>query len=209
MKEVVEIVLPERKKAKSISAGGYSCLVLTHDNYLYGWGWNKLGQLGCGDFMDKKEPTLIRLNGLNVKEVKCSGRHSLLLTTDGSLYSFGCGEDGRLGLGRSENVCVPQRVEALRNYRVVHIGTGFWHNIVGTDCQKVFTWGNGEEGKLGLGNTRSQETPQEIIALRGHSLKCADGGAWHTIILTTDNKVFVWGSSFWGQVRNHPTMFFF
>ena len=118
------------------------------------------------------------------------------------MYSYGCGDEGRLGLGSyfTYNVNQPTLIHNLFDYRVNYVSTGFWHNIIGTDCGKIFTWGNNDEGKLGLGDTNLRSSPTEIKCLNGNFIKQACGGALHSLLLTTDNILYAWGSNHWGQL---------
>ena len=83
------------------------------------------------------------------------------------MYSYGCGDEGRLGLGSysTYNANQPTLIHNLLDYRVNYVSTGFWHNIIETDCGKIFTWGNNDEGKLGLGDTNLRSSPTEIKCL--------------------------------------------
>lgn len=82
-------------------------------------------------------------NNIRVIRVKGGGRHSILLTNDGRVWTFGCGEDGRLGHGDKSDSLVPKEVAALRGYRVTFIDSAFWHTIAATVCKKVFVFGHG------------------------------------------------------------------
>ena len=56
------------------------------------------GQLGLGDTADQDEPTYVdALRGVGVKEIACGSGHTVVLSTDGEVYTWGRGDDGRLG----------------------------------------------------------------------------------------------------------------
>lgn len=48
-----------------------------------------------------------------VRAVACGDAHTLVVTDDGALYSFGRNQNGQLGLGTTEDAFAPRRVEAL------------------------------------------------------------------------------------------------
>lgn len=57
------------------------------------------GKLGHGSNTTFKTPKLIAsLFGVIVRQVSCGNRHSAAVTSDGSLYTWGDGEHGRLGM---------------------------------------------------------------------------------------------------------------
>lgn len=57
----------------------------------------------------------------------------------------------------------------------------------------VFTWGRGEDGQLGLGDTADQDEPTYVDALRGVGVRQIACGSGHTVVLTTDGEVYTWG----------------
>lgn len=61
------------------------------------------------------------------------------------------------------------------------------------DGLAVFTWGRGEDGQLGLGDTSDQDEPTYVDALRGVGVRQIACGSGHTLVLTTDGEVYTWG----------------
>ncbi len=70
----------------------------------------------------------------------------------GKLYACGWGQDGRLGLGRNEDQPEPVPVRALPE-PVERIFAGGGHNFVQTADGRVFAFGLGLNGRLGLGTS--------------------------------------------------------
>ena len=62
------------------------------------------------------------------------------------------------------------------------------------DGLAVFTWGRGEDGQLGLGDTSDQDEPTYVDALRGVGVRQIACGSGHTVVLTTDGEVYTWVS---------------
>jgi hypothetical protein len=56
----------------------------------------------------------------------------------------------------------------------------------------VFSWGRGEDGQLGLGDTSDQDEPTYVDALRGVGVRQIACGSGHTVVLTTEGEVFTW-----------------
>ena len=65
---------------------------------------------------------------------------------------------------------------------------------VEVDGLAVFTWGRGEDGQLGLGDTSDQDEPTYVDALRGVGVRQIACGSGHTVVLTTDGEVYTWGA---------------
>jgi alpha-tubulin suppressor-like RCC1 family protein len=49
---------------------------------------------------DQDEPTYVdALRGVGVRQIACGSGHTVVLTVDGEVYTWGRGDDGRLGHG--------------------------------------------------------------------------------------------------------------
>ncbi|XP_022744996.1 ultraviolet-B receptor UVR8-like isoform X3 [Durio zibethinus] len=69
----------EGKHAKMVSCGARHSAILTDDGQVLSWGWNKYGQLGLGDTMDRNIPAQVAIDGCLPKNVACGWWHTLLL----------------------------------------------------------------------------------------------------------------------------------
>ncbi|KAJ6381368.1 hypothetical protein OIU77_030113 [Salix suchowensis] len=69
----------ESKQAKMVSCGARHSAILTVDGQVFSWGWNKYGQLGVGDSMDRNIPSQVPIEGCRPKSVACGWWHTLLL----------------------------------------------------------------------------------------------------------------------------------
>jgi len=67
-------------------------------------GRGDMGSLGQGDWKDQHKPQLVQgLLNYDVLVVGCGENHVIVLMTDGSIFAWGLGQNGRLGLGNEEN----------------------------------------------------------------------------------------------------------
>ncbi|XP_075475333.1 ultraviolet-B receptor UVR8-like [Primulina tabacum] len=96
----------------NIAAGGWHSTALTDDGEVYAWGRGEHGKLGFGDDKSSKMvPQRVQLLvGEDIVQVSCGGTHSVALTWDGRMYSFGRGDHGRLGYGRKVTTGHPAEV---------------------------------------------------------------------------------------------------
>ena len=97
------------KTAMYVSAGDYHTLCTTADGSLFAWGFNSNGQLGVGDAVKRRVPTLVTaLQGKQVAHVAAGGYHTICTTAEGSVFTWGAGYGGKLGLGDNQsNKLVP------------------------------------------------------------------------------------------------------
>ena len=69
---------------------------------VFSWGCNSSGQLGLGDFADRRAPAHIEgLWALPVASLAAGDSHSSALTMNGFLFCWGANDKGQLGLPRN------------------------------------------------------------------------------------------------------------
>ena len=107
------------------------------------------------------------LRGVGVIALAAGCDHSMVLTNEGTVFSFGRGKRGQLGHGDRKDQLKPKVIKALRGMRVVAIAAGTEHSLVLTDGGAVLSFGNGQHGRLGHGDTKDRLKPKVIDKLRG------------------------------------------
>ncbi|KAL5712589.1 hypothetical protein ACHQM5_014747 [Ranunculus cassubicifolius] len=121
-------------KPLALSSGlGHSlgvCQIPTsQSNGILTWGWNSNSQLGRAG--PENIPTMVHgLEGETPVSVSGGRVHSLALTSSGELWVWGCGKNGRLGLGSSANEVEPIMVDYLEGSKVIQAVCGYDHNLV-------------------------------------------------------------------------------
>jgi RCC1 and BTB domain-containing protein len=82
------------QKIKDISCGDLFTIVLTFDNLLFSFGSNLYGQLGISSTnLNISTPTQISsFTNYNIIKVSCGFYHTLVLDSNGDVYSFGNNE---------------------------------------------------------------------------------------------------------------------
>eukprot|EP01084_Bolivina_argentea_P095715 172046_1 len=98
--------------------------------------------------------------------ISSNNNHTLLLTTNGALLSFGSGDSGKLGHGHEENkIYKPKVIEALLSKHVIDIAAGNVHSLCVTADGQLYSWGQGGRGQLGHGdrNNKLMETQQGTV----------------------------------------------
>ncbi|XP_041973907.1 probable E3 ubiquitin-protein ligase HERC2 [Aricia agestis] len=178
------------------NSGGKHCLALSADGDVYSWGEGEDGKLGHGNRVNYDRPKLITaLSGLEVVAIACGGAHSACLTARGRIYTWGKGRYGRLGHGDSEDQLVPKMVEALASYRVIDVacGSGDAQTLCITDDDNVWSWGDGDYGKLGRGGSEGCKLPTKIDCLKGLRVIKVECGSQFSVALCQCGSVYTWG----------------
>lgn len=156
-----------------LSACGFHTGLLTQDHLVYSFGEGKFGRLGHGSERNCHSPKLVdEFSRLQVrpKQIACGGFHTVVLTEDHLLYTYGGGEHGQLGLSDKFNRLVPTLVTALDGEEVSMISCGWSHTVILTS-KGIRSFGNGEHGKLGHGSVKKHSNPQLIETLSGSEYK--------------------------------------
>ena len=73
----------------------------------------------------------------------------MALTVDGKVFSWGEGDDGKLGHCSRLSCDKPRLIEALKSKRVRDVACGSSHSAAITSNGELYTWGCGEYGRLG------------------------------------------------------------
>lgn len=70
----------------------------------------------------------------------------------------GYGAGGRLGIGGTDSVLVPTLLESIQHVFIkkVAVNSGGKHCLALSADNDVYSWGEGDDGKLGHGNRRYQ-----------------------------------------------------
>lgn len=90
---------------------------------------------------------------------------TFVISSDGSVRACGKGSYGRLGLGDSNNQSTLKKLtfEPHRAIKKVSSSKGSdGHTLAFTTEGEVFSWGDGDYGKLGHGNSSTQKYPKLI-----------------------------------------------
>lgn len=90
---------------------------------------------------------------------------TFVISSDGSVRACGKGSYGRLGLGDSNNQSTLKKLtfEPHRANKKVSSSKGSdGHTLAFTSEGEVFSWGDGDYGKLGHGNSSTQKYPKLI-----------------------------------------------
>eukprot|EP01060_Flectonema_neradi_P034948 TRINITY_DN6279_c0_g1_i1.p1 TRINITY_DN6279_c0_g1~~TRINITY_DN6279_c0_g1_i1.p1 ORF type:complete len:957 (+),score=177.36 TRINITY_DN6279_c0_g1_i1:1-2871(+) len=178
---------------------------VTHSKrILLAFGKNDLGQLGIANQSAITFPSFTSISSHHahmsstiatnsIVLVAAGMSHTLCLTTDGRVYSFGSNTKGQLGLGHKTSTTTPTPIYSLSGSEVVQMACGDEHSLVLTTDNKVYSWGRNDRGQLGLGTTNDQDTPWVMTSLSDVVVTVIKAGAYHNACLSAAGEVLVWG----------------
>ncbi|CAH9103196.1 unnamed protein product [Cuscuta epithymum] len=199
-----------------VACGEHHTCAVTLSGDLYTWGEGHFGLLGHGNEVSHWVPKRVTgpLEGIHVSYISCGPWHTAVVTSAGQLFTFGDGTFGVLGHGDRKSISKPREVESLKGLRTVRAACGVWHtaavvevmvgNSSSSNCSsgKLFTWGDGDKGRLGHGDKESRLVPTCVAALVEPNFCQVACGHSLTVSLTTSGHVYTMGSPVYGQLGN-------
>ncbi|XP_065506291.1 protein RCC2 [Caloenas nicobarica] len=145
------------------------------------------------------------LSGVQVRSVvsgPCAA-HSLLITAEGKLWSWGRNEKGQLGQGDTKRVEAPKLIEVLGGEAIVLAACGRNHTLALTESGSVFAFGENKMGQLGLGNqTDAVPSPTQIM-YNGQPITKLACGAEFSMIMDCKGNLYSFGCPEYGQLGHN------
>ncbi len=166
--------------ATAITAAQSKTGALTATGAVYAWGSPET----FGGVFEHDTPTLI--TGIPaMAQVSQGFNHTLALTRGGAVWSWGVNLDGQLGDGTSGSVInAPKAVPGLTGVTTVRAYSEFSAALASNGTLK--TWGNNQQGQLGLGSTDPRvTTPTAVAGLPAISRLSTGGYAHHMFVHST------------------------
>uniref|UniRef100_A0A8C5MSF3 Secretion regulating guanine nucleotide exchange factor n=1 Tax=Leptobrachium leishanense TaxID=445787 RepID=A0A8C5MSF3_9ANUR len=179
---------------------------------LYVCGQNRDGQLGLSHTDDVSHFSLCSsLQSERVSTVSCGWDFTIILTDSGRVLSCGSNAFGQLGIPHVKSSSVPEPVQSLQE-KVLDISAGLRHSLALTDSGGVFQWGVGlasHAKRFSCGNPvppfLTAKEPSRIPGLENVKGRKVIAGSYHSVTVTEDGDLYVWGSNKHGQLLQKET----
>jgi len=156
---------------ESVEGGYCHTLVKTVAGKVFSMGCGEEGQRGNGRLIDedgdeaddteqRETVTPVVLpKGNKAIDIAAGANHSVVLGDDGAAYTFGANDVGQCGVSIKDGddeegapVLSPHRVEIPEDAgQVVGISAGYAHTVLTTSKERVFVFGQNDNGQLGIG----------------------------------------------------------
>ncbi len=189
----------------AVAVGADFALAVTADGSLWAWGGNEYGQLGDGTTASRSHPERVALPpGVRVVAASAATYHTLVVTTKGKVYAWGRNHFGQLGDGTTTDRHAPVRVPVAGH--VTALATGIDHTVAITTAGVAYAWGINNSGQIGDGTTTTRVSPARVQTPRGTRLVAVDAGNDHTLALTADGRVAVWGNPIVSTAASNPAL---
>lgn len=185
-----------------ISAGYYHSIIIKTNGTLWAVGNNASGQLGDGTLVDKSTAIqILHSGGTNINQSAAGGGfHTMVMETNGSLWTNGRGNEGQLGNGSLGTKSIPG---LILSSNIQSISSGRYHSMyIMTDGN---LWGTGQNtsGQLGDNTTASRRRFVQISGMSG--IQSVSAGDSYTLAIKTDGTLWATGLNSSGQLGTGDT----
>jgi alpha-tubulin suppressor-like RCC1 family protein len=196
------------------AAAGSACFAVLADGRILAWGATGSGELGItprAEFETRAQPRM-RTNtptplavAFDAVDVSCKDDHVMALARDGSVYTWGRGDSGQLGIGPLPTVTfktqsarvmpyVPYPVRVPDLQGVVAIAAGNDHSMALLKDGTVRVWGSNKYGQVGDGSYTNRDRPLAAVPGVRNVVAIAAGG-YRSVAVLGDGTVMEWGAN--------------
>eukprot|EP00035_Acanthoeca_spectabilis_P020845 m.434863 g.434863 ORF g.434863 m.434863 type:complete len:581 (-) comp17780_c0_seq1:1385-3127(-) len=119
--------------------------------------------------------------------------HGVLITKQGSAFTFGRNDCGQLGLGDDKTRSFPRKVDI--DAKIVNAACGQRHTLFLTDSGEVYACGKNEAGQLGVGRPKlaNSTTPLKLSTEEIGPIVQVACGAEFSMILNNRGELYAFG----------------
>ncbi|KAJ5074629.1 regulator of chromosome condensation [Anaeramoeba ignava] len=207
---------------QDIVSGAHSVYLLTSNQNVYGIGLNQYGQLGFNyETLEKTEKPILMMKNVSKIFSGNSSYHVFLLNSNQELFGCGYNEFGRLGLGESrKEETKTKKLTKIQNIpkgKIIDIQCGDIHSIMLIENEdenqnpkrKLYSCGDYQFNGLGkyLQDTYEFTEIKSSLFENDDDILDFSVGDTHTLILTSKNKLIVFGSNDFGQLGTGDTKY--
>ena len=144
-----------------------------------------------------------------IAELNPGAAHSIMLLSDGTVWTWGIDQAGQLGTGSISTAAyssVPSQVYLPPIKQVA--GGAHYSMALSADGRSIYTWGDNTKGELGIGDSAvaTSTTPVEVnLNLPpGVTVESITGGLNTAYALLSTGQVMAWGFDNYGQAGQNP-----
>uniref|UniRef100_A0ACD5YSG1 Uncharacterized protein n=1 Tax=Avena sativa TaxID=4498 RepID=A0ACD5YSG1_AVESA len=157
---------------------------------LFTWGDADRGKLGHADNKLKLVPTCVKpLIDVDFAQVSCTKTLTVALTISGVVFIIGSKQHVQLGKHQSDDTSICSVEGPLKTEFVREISSGSSHVAVLTTNGKVYTWGKGTDGQLGLGDYVDRSSPTLVESLEDMQVESIACGSNFTVAVCLHRSI--------------------
>ena len=143
-----------------IAAGIDHVLATKTNGTLYSWGGNLNGQLGIGAAGTQSTPVQVG-TATNWLHIAAGGAFSICSKTNGTLFSWGVNGTGQLGINSLVTTLIRTQIGSGSSWTNPFSAGYINASAIQTDGS-LWTWGNNQNGQLGIGTNLLKTIPTQV-----------------------------------------------
>lgn len=186
-------------------------MALSNDAQVFTWGSGEQGQLGRRVLERHKlkglTPTNVTPRSRKSKSdpfttVVCGSYHTLSLTSNAHVYSWGLNNYGQLGHDDNDERMLPEEISSeLLSEPIVALAAGEHHSIALSQAGQMIGWGRADSGQLGKAATSYSTKPVQVPGFPAKLTHIASGGN-HCLAVDVSGSLYSWGFGGMYQLGN-------
>jgi alpha-tubulin suppressor-like RCC1 family protein len=203
--------VPGVSNVVAAAAGSNLSFAVLGDGRILAWGSGASGKLGITpqtefETMAQERgrtntptPLAVRFDAV---DVACTADHAMALTRERTVYTWGLGASGQLGIGPLPTVNFKTRSAQVSNYipypvlvpnltGVTAVSAGVSHSLALLEDGTVRAWGSNKDGQVGDGTTTDRDRPIAVPGVR--NVVAISAGDYFSVALLADGTVLEWG----------------
>ncbi|KAL9654223.1 hypothetical protein ABK040_010256 [Willaertia magna] len=202
----------------SLGVGKTHAVVLTQNGKVFSWGQHLFGNLGHNhmnqlemeysthqstiNYCDK--PFLIQtLSKFTIKQISVGDYHTLCLSEEGRIFSFGNNKFGQLGTGDSMDRYYASPITKLLRHKIEKISCGSCFSICLNETGNVFGFGK----SIFLCKNTEDNTvsdPTLISSLSNYKIKHIECGSTYSVAVSDNNDLIFFGEYYNNILITNP-----
>jgi alpha-tubulin suppressor-like RCC1 family protein len=183
-----------------IAAGTNVTCGIREGNTLWCWGAGAYGALGNGQSVNEDQPQQISKPTAGWASVTDGGGHGCATRNDGGLWCWGYNREGELGIGTTVNVARPHQVTSPAAVGWTAVSAGANHTCAIRSDTTLWCWGYNSSGQLGLGNTSTEDLPQQVTSPASTGWTAVSAASGYTCATRGDSTLWCWGYNGQGEL---------
>ncbi|KAL4499947.1 hypothetical protein ABPG72_015296 [Tetrahymena utriculariae] len=169
-KHPLQIESLSKHQIVQFALGSFHSAAITNNGRLFTWGRDSNGQLGHGQAKADIFPKEVQaLQNIYIVSVACGEGHTLALSKNNDLFSWGLNSSGQLGrVSDSLKSSDPKKIVFFEDKSIKQIACGSKHSLVLLQDGTVYSWGSNQYGQLGFdqdNNTQNTITSTQNMEL--------------------------------------------
>lgn len=187
-----------------VSCGDRHSAAVDQQGEVWCWGYGCEGALGQGEFKNSSYPLLVdAFSSIKVCMVACGRAHTAVLTSIGTVWSWGSNKSMQLGYSVESYAKSATPLELFAIKDAVYVACGGNNTAVIDRTAKMFTLGCNAHGQRGVGKQKLKSPAPTVVSFPGKAtVSYANVGHGFMGAIVESGTLYMWGRNLDSQCGN-------